>query len=601
MSPDRTFCRNPKSEEDLKTDSNNTQAYFLRSASYGSLGGRDTSTGTREAEISPLMFGNVEAAEHSVEYLLSQIPGTFNPVVTSSSTPDVDLAGTDSMVYSHRGRVPRDVAFDINDDAFSSDYFRMYEFKVKRCPRARPHDWTLCPFAHPGEKAKRRDPRICSYTGAACPDFRKGFCKRGDSCHFAHGVFECWLHPSRYRTQMCTDGTDCKRRVCFFAHSESEIRTPADDCFAGSGDLPRGDSQKGGQKHEAQRLALALSAVLNPDAGGRSPGFGHEGGVIEALEALTGGMGEGGNGLDPNQGRGAMGDLLRRLALVQEQQAAFSAAEAQLRLAVELQKLQQHQEAGKHLKTEGFSCGFPSDNASGVRDVSSDGFLWPGGACPSPPPAAQASPDGSPDISSIRRMFSAPGGIVGGGAGGQLSTHSSPQVGEGARLRGFSPSLTPRSHSHPDFSRSPLETLGYFADQQCSEQCAWPPFLPGAISVSQGLQHVSHGQVFGNANPEGPAPAAGGVGALIPEGDRIEEYEKLVRQMQQAQLTCPQFGDIAAHATPLQQDFDAVNLHQAYWDIGASFSCMKENFPGLDNNCIPQDAACQPHGFACSW
>ena len=30
----------------------------------------------------------------------------------------------------------------MGEEAFSSDYFRMYEFKVKRCPRARPHDWT---------------------------------------------------------------------------------------------------------------------------------------------------------------------------------------------------------------------------------------------------------------------------------------------------------------------------------------------------------------------------------------------------------------------------------------------------------------------------
>ena len=45
--------------------------------------------------------------------------------------------------------------------------------QVKRCPRARPHDWTCCPFAHPGEKAKRRDPRRYRYSGTACPDFRK--------------------------------------------------------------------------------------------------------------------------------------------------------------------------------------------------------------------------------------------------------------------------------------------------------------------------------------------------------------------------------------------------------------------------------------------
>ena len=31
---------------------------------------------------------------------------------------------------------------------------------------------------------------------------QNGTCRRGDACPFAHGVFECWLHPSRYRTQV---------------------------------------------------------------------------------------------------------------------------------------------------------------------------------------------------------------------------------------------------------------------------------------------------------------------------------------------------------------------------------------------------------------
>jgi len=109
-------------------------------------------------------------------------------------------------------------------DGYDSDEFRMYEFKVRRCPRARSHDWTECPFAHPGEKARRRDPRKYHYSGTACPDFRKGGCKRGDACEFAHGVFECWLHPARYRTQPCKDGTACRRRVCFFAHTPDQLR-----------------------------------------------------------------------------------------------------------------------------------------------------------------------------------------------------------------------------------------------------------------------------------------------------------------------------------------------------------------------------------------
>jgi hypothetical protein len=111
-------------------------------------------------------------------------------------------------------------------DAYACDEFRMYEFKVRRCSRGRNHDWTACPYAHPGEKARRRDPRRYHYSGAACPDFRKGGCKRGDACELAHGVFECWLHPSRYRTQPCKDGTGCRRRVCFFAHTPDQLRVP---------------------------------------------------------------------------------------------------------------------------------------------------------------------------------------------------------------------------------------------------------------------------------------------------------------------------------------------------------------------------------------
>jgi len=36
---------------------------------------------------------------------------------------------------------------------------------------------------------------------------------------------------SRYRTQLCNDGTGCRRRVCFFAHSLAELRVPATKPF----------------------------------------------------------------------------------------------------------------------------------------------------------------------------------------------------------------------------------------------------------------------------------------------------------------------------------------------------------------------------------
>ncbi|CAK9139355.1 unnamed protein product [Ilex paraguariensis] len=113
---------------------------------------------------------------------------------------------------------------DIKNSIYSTDEFRMFSFKVRPCSRAYSHDWTECPFVHPGENARRRDPRKYHYSCVPCPEFRKGTCRRGDMCEYAHGVFECWLHPAQYRTRLCKDGTSCARRVCFFAHTAEELR-----------------------------------------------------------------------------------------------------------------------------------------------------------------------------------------------------------------------------------------------------------------------------------------------------------------------------------------------------------------------------------------
>ncbi|KAG8646313.1 zinc finger CCCH domain-containing protein 30 [Manihot esculenta] len=113
---------------------------------------------------------------------------------------------------------------DIKNSIYATDEFRMYSFKIRPCSRAYSHDWTECPFVHPGENARRRDPRKFHYSCVPCPDFRKGACRRGDMCEYAHGVFECWLHPAQYRTRLCKDGTCCNRRVCFFAHTPEELR-----------------------------------------------------------------------------------------------------------------------------------------------------------------------------------------------------------------------------------------------------------------------------------------------------------------------------------------------------------------------------------------
>ncbi|XP_076957690.1 zinc finger CCCH domain-containing protein 2-like [Bidens hawaiensis] len=120
--------------------------------------------------------------------------------------------------------LPYNTSDDEDGDPYAADHFRIYEFKVRKCTRSRSHDWTDCPFAHPGEKARRRCPRRYNYLGTVCADFRRGNCSRGDLCEFAHGVFECWLHPSRYRTEACKDGKNCQRKICFFAHTQRQLR-----------------------------------------------------------------------------------------------------------------------------------------------------------------------------------------------------------------------------------------------------------------------------------------------------------------------------------------------------------------------------------------
>ncbi|PON59056.1 Transmembrane protein [Parasponia andersonii] len=113
---------------------------------------------------------------------------------------------------------------DIKNSIYSTDEFRMFSFKIRPCSRTYSHDWKECPFVHPGENARRRDPKKFHYSCVPCPDHRKAKCRRGDSCEYAHGVFESLLHPAQYRTQICKDSTSCPRRVCFFAHTTEELR-----------------------------------------------------------------------------------------------------------------------------------------------------------------------------------------------------------------------------------------------------------------------------------------------------------------------------------------------------------------------------------------
>ncbi|CAN6331670.1 unnamed protein product [Urochloa humidicola] len=195
------------------------------------------------------------------------------------SSPYNLLAALRHYLPSNDASAVAGVGYDVDDDeeealaaaaaavdAYACDEFRMYEFKVRRCSRGRSHDWTDCPYAHPGEKARRRDPRRYHYSGTACPDFRKGGCKRGDACEFAHGVFECWLHPARYRTQPCKDGTACRRRVCFFAHTPDQLRVlppPSSSSPRGAAASPVAESYDGSPlRRQAFESYLTRSAAI---------------------------------------------------------------------------------------------------------------------------------------------------------------------------------------------------------------------------------------------------------------------------------------------------------------------------------------------------
>ncbi|XP_012475739.1 zinc finger CCCH domain-containing protein 66 [Gossypium raimondii] len=148
---------------------------------------------------------------------------------------------------------------DIKNGIYGTDEFRMYTFKVKPCSRAYSHDWTECPFVHPGENARRRDPRKYHYSCVPCPEFRKGSCRQGDNCEYAHGIFECWLHPAQYRTRLCKDETNCTRRVCFFAHKPDELRP----LYASTGSAvpsPRSYSAKGSSLDVGSMSPLALGS-----------------------------------------------------------------------------------------------------------------------------------------------------------------------------------------------------------------------------------------------------------------------------------------------------------------------------------------------------
>lgn len=91
-------------------------------------------------------------------------------------------------------------------------------------------------------------------------------------------VFEYWLHPQRYRTQMCRDGATCSRKVCFFAHSEQQLRhvpgTPADaaDPFSKAAKFSLSGMKRQKSSNSSNHISPTAASRRNSlDASGLNP------------------------------------------------------------------------------------------------------------------------------------------------------------------------------------------------------------------------------------------------------------------------------------------------------------------------------------------
>mmetsp|Transcript_14015 Transcript_14015/g.34549 ORF Transcript_14015/g.34549 Transcript_14015/m.34549 type:complete len:618 (-) Transcript_14015:1777-3630(-) len=244
--------------------------------SAGSAGGADLglpmssqANGSIRSNASPYGDGDLAQAAGAVPSSFGLVDAQIAQLMHPQGDVDIDnpFHQPEGLPYS---------TSELTQPEFSTDDWRMFGFKVMRCSKRFAHDWRACPFAHPTENARRRDPREFRYCAIACPDYKQGFCVRGDACPYAHGVFECWLHPSRYRTQLCKDGANCHRPICFFAHSLPELRTPTHTWTPSPEDLLVSRSSSGTLNNSSsQAAAAAADPVAKYNPGHNSAGARH--------------------------------------------------------------------------------------------------------------------------------------------------------------------------------------------------------------------------------------------------------------------------------------------------------------------------------------
>ncbi|KAI8466016.1 MAG: hypothetical protein J3K34DRAFT_461082 [Monoraphidium minutum] len=186
--------------------------------------------------------------------------------------------------------------------------FYAYHFKVDACPLRVPHDWAQCSFAHRqgGERSARRDLRRFPFLSIPC-DYAKQrmSCPRGDNCPHAHSLYEYWLHPDRFRTEACQYGLNCKRPVCFFAHTPAQLRTPdpslppAELCWQTGASLRFGRNKNaagGIGSPDAPRRSDQGRAATTPGGSARSPPSGGRPGPGRAPFQSGGSASSGGSG-----------------------------------------------------------------------------------------------------------------------------------------------------------------------------------------------------------------------------------------------------------------------------------------------------------------
>jgi hypothetical protein len=121
----------------------------------------------------------------------------------------------------------------------SPDFFTE-RFKIHWCPIGVQHDWQTCVYAHNYQDA-RRDPRI-GYGPRPCPYWEKkdrapsyqARCPNGFSCPYAHGAKEQLYHPCYFKTVVCWDFHQSKKRcprqqLCAFFHKKKLQRKQPED------------------------------------------------------------------------------------------------------------------------------------------------------------------------------------------------------------------------------------------------------------------------------------------------------------------------------------------------------------------------------------